>query len=1121
MKTLGLRCGLALTLLALSLAGCGEEPGCVPGASAACACPNGGSGAQLCMPSRSYAACTCEVGEDAGASGDLGGIADVPSGADVPVVGSDNPIAADIPPVQETVGPEGGRVTLGEVRVEIPAGALAMPTAIRVSATSMAAPSGYRAFSPVFRFEPEGTTFAQPVAITLPFEGDARLATVFWSRSAAPGDGYERVGGVPSGGRVTVQVTHFSTGFVADGVDYTEVPDRTCARTRVFNTRYGTATGIPSAVAVFYGVEDCLGRPMPDLAASDFSTVEDGAAVSSEGRLTVLPAPGLQLFVTLSLDLSSSTQSVLPQVIGAARALIDQLSAARVPVQVSVQVFAGDPSPVTWQAPTLDLDAVRTRLDALGSFTPADRSSTNLFGAVVSGVSQLENAEERYEQRNAGGAFARGYLVLFTDGADTAARVERSTALSAARRPRNQVVTVGLRGADFGESARADLRALGGNAYVEVSDLAVLEREFRFLASRIAGQARATYVLGYCSPRRSGTHEVGVRVTGATRSQPGDFTDGSFSATGFGPGCSIEAFDRANRCGEAQCGGLGCGACDDRTDTCDAATRRCVNNCVPARRCGGATFTNALGYAQRCDDSGGVMSCSGTCVDLRRDVANCGACANRCATGAECAEGVCACGGPMGRACSGVCVDAATNANHCGACDNRCPSGASCINGICTCPGRLSACGVACVDVSTSAEHCGACGARCPTGATCIAGACQCPAGATACGAACVDRLSDVAHCGACNNACARGAVCTLGRCDCSGGADRVCDGACTDSQVDPRHCGACGNACPVLCNLGSCATATQMSTENNYTCVRFSNGTLRCLGSGGPYGSVTSLRGVEEISVGGTHGCVRMGDGTVRCWGQNDQGQLGDGTTLSRSTPVVVSGLSGVVQVVAGYGHSCARLADGTVRCWGERVGNGTSTVSRQPVAVPGLSGVAQLSMGGVNVFALLRDGTVRAWGVNSFGQLGDGTTVSRLSPVSVQGLSGVAQIFAGYLHACARTVSGSMYCWGNNFAGQLGDGTTTDRRTPTLVSGLQNVTLIAAGNQNTCARLGNGTVWCWGSNGSGQLGDGTTTSRPVPTLVRDVSGVDELEVANMYVCARWPTGNVRCWGERAHLWQ
>ena len=58
--------------------------------------------------------------------------------------------------------------------------------------------------------------------------------------------------------------------------------------------------------------------------------------------------------------------------------------------------------------------------------------------------------------------------------------------------------------------------------------------------------------------------------------------------------------------------------------------------------------------------------------------------------------------------------------------------------------------------------------------------------------------------------------------------------------------------------------------------------------------------------------------DGTVACWGANDSGQLGDGTTLSRTTPTDVAGLTDVATVAAGAAHSCAVRRDGTAACWG-----------------------------------------------------------------------------------------------------------------------------------------------------------------------------------------------------------
>lgn len=147
----------------------------------------------------------------------------------------------------------------------------------------------------------------------------------------------------------------------------------------------------------------------------------------------------------------------------------------------------------------------------------------------------------------------------------------------------------------------------------------------------------------------------------------------------------------------------------------------------------------------------------------------------------------------------------------------------------------------------------------------------------------------------------------------------------------------------------------------------------------------------VTFISAGLNHACATLDTGDVACWGKNDYGQLGDGSKEQRLLPVLVSGLADdAIAVSAGANHTCALLYTGAVQCWGDnqygQLGDGTQQQHSNPVSVLGLaSGVTSLDLGDNHSCALAGPGRVKCWGDNREGQLGDSRTWRHTLPVRV----------------------------------------------------------------------------------------------------------------------------------------
>ena len=392
---------------------------------------------------------------------------------------------------------------------------------------------------------------------------------------------------------------------------------------------------------------------------------------------------------------------------------------------------------------------------------------------------------------------------------------------------------------------------------------------------------------------------------------------------------------------------------------------------------------------------------------------------------------------------------------------------------------------------------------------------------------------------------------------------------------------------------LGSDTDWAHVATGTHYTLAIKTDGTLWGWGvaQGGELGDGAGTQVVtapEQIgaatnwrSIVATDGSASVSgdqssfatktDGTLWAWGQNESGQLGDGTTKPAVVPEQVGTAKDWVGVAGGSFHTVGIKTDGSLWVWGTGTsGNGAQPDSFKPVrlgtdndwqsvAAGGIDSIAvktngtmwawgynwvpdlpphfplllpqwrttagavhtqmnftQISAELNDVLAVGADGSLWGWGYNTSGELGDDTVQERADPVQIGTDKNWRTVAGANATSVALRTDGTLWSWGQNYYGNLGR--SGDPFAPGQVGTDTNWSAIAAGNNHALAIKTDGTLWSWGSNSVGQLGTGDGFDASTPTQVDSDNNWAFVAAADDFTIAIRKDGSLWAWGDDSH---
>jgi hypothetical protein len=305
---------------------------------------------------------------------------------------------------------------------------------------------------------------------------------------------------------------------------------------------------------------------------------------------------------------------------------------------------------------------------------------------------------------------------------------------------------------------------------------------------------------------------------------------------------------------------------------------------------------------------------------------------------------------------------------------------------------------------------------------------------------------------------------------------------------------------------FGATGAAVTPFVEGGHSsrCIVAATGYNYCwTGTGSPT-KLTSGPYFKRIYSGGRHFCGIAYDDTAFCWGDNEFGQVGDGSTTNRLAPVPIASSARFVDISPSDVSTCGITTTGSALCWGRRFIPGPGIPAGPivaPLAVPGDLSFQSISLAGPHACAIHTGGGIYCWAAN------DPPTSATSNPTIVPGGLTFTELATG-VRKCAIS-SGTAYCWGSAVGLPPSPTAMVVPGSPVMVG-----VATSASDSDSCLVAVTGAAYCFGPNGTGEVGDGTTDVRTSPTLVGGGHVFRAVASSDSDTCAMTTTGQVYCWG-------